>query len=95
MSDIIRSEEHNGYTYDVYDSGTTIARGNTQDDKASRNTYIQRNAGGDSRRPDDHGGHLVPADDQDLPGVFRFGDLKMGVLLMRDIGVNGAPEVLA
>ena len=35
------------------------------------------------------------ADDQDLPGVFRFGDLKMGVLLMRDIGVNGAPEVLA
>lgn len=61
MSDIIRSEEHNGYTYDVYDSGTTIARGNIQDDKASRNASIQRNAGGDSRQPDDHGGHLVPA----------------------------------
>lgn len=29
--------------------------------KASRNASIQRNAGGDSRQPDDHGGHLVPA----------------------------------
>lgn len=61
MSEIIRSEEHNGYTYDVYDNGTTIARGDIQDEKASRNASIQRNAGGDSRQPDDHGGHLVPA----------------------------------
>jgi hypothetical protein len=61
MSEIIRSEEHNGYTYDVYDSGTTIAHGTIQDEKASRNATIQRNAGGESRQPDDHGGHLVPA----------------------------------
>ena len=61
MSEIIRSEEHNGYTYDVYENGTTVVRGSIQDEKASRNPSIQRNAGGDSRQPDDHGGHLVPA----------------------------------
>lgn len=61
MRETICSEEHNGYTYEIYDNGTTIARGEIQDEKAARNASIQRKAGGESRLPDDHGGHLVPA----------------------------------
>lgn len=58
---IIKTENHNGYQYDVYENGTTVARGEIQDVKADRNPKNQQKAGGESRQPDDHGGHLVPA----------------------------------
>lgn len=61
MNNISRTETHNGYNYEVYDNGSVRATGQIQNEKAERNGYIQRTAGGASRQETDHGGHLVPA----------------------------------
>lgn len=61
MNNISRTETHNGYNYEVYDNGSVRATGQIQNEKAERNGYIQRIAGGASRQETDHGGHLVPA----------------------------------
>jgi len=50
----------NGYTFSIdAKTGTTVATGQIQAEKAERNTYLQRVAGGELRQAGDQGGHLV------------------------------------
>ncbi len=52
----------NGYTFRTdTETGTTTASGRLQNTPAPRNAALQREAGGASRLPTDHGGHLVGA----------------------------------
>lgn len=84
MSSIVKTEEHNGYTYDVYDNGTITAKGEIQTNTAPRNGYVQRKAGGDSRLPDDHGGHLVPSSQNGTPGSINI-TAQNGKVNTRDV----------
>lgn len=67
MSEIVRTGSLNGYEYTVYDTGTIVATGQLQDETAARNSYNQKIAGGESRQPTDHGGHIVAASHNGSP----------------------------
>ena len=66
MANIVKSEDHNGYHYDVYDNGTRTVTGTIQDEKAERNPYTQAQIGHQYDDPlgegsKGNGGHIVPA----------------------------------
>ncbi len=57
----MKKTESNGYTYTVYESGTTKAEGILQDEKASRNGIQYVEVGGSAKEANDQRGHLIGA----------------------------------
>lgn len=56
----LRDYNSNGYHYRINDSGQILqADGDLRLEDGKRNNYAQRIAGGDSRREEDDGGHLI------------------------------------
>ena len=57
----MQKTESNGYTYTVYDNGTTKAEGILQDEKASRDGIQYVEVGGSAKEANDQKGHLIGA----------------------------------
>lgn len=76
MANIVRSEDHNGYHYDVYDNGTRVATGQIQDETAARNGYTQAKIGHQYVDPlgedsKGNGGHIVPSSQNGSSNVIN------------------------
>ena len=58
---LFKDNEAGDISYGETEDGKVAYGSLKYDDDPERNQYAQRTAGGDERRPDDHGGHLIAA----------------------------------
>ncbi len=80
--DLFRENEAGDITYTETENGKEAYGSLKYNDDPERNQHAQRTAGGDERRPDDHGGHLIAASEGGDPGkdnlVAMNDDLNTG-----------------